>query len=277
MTDQTDIAETYYDSDDADRFYFEIWGGEDIHIGLYRTPDEAIATASRRTVEAMATFMEGVADEPTVLDMGAGYGGAARWLVTEGGASHVACLNISETQNKLNRYKSREAGLSDRIEVRHGSFDDVPYDERHFDVVWSQDSFLHGRNRQKIIDEAARVLKPGGRLIFTDIMQTPDAPADKLQPVFDRIHLPNLGSIDFYDAAAKKAGLTVGPREELAGALPQHYSRVREELKSRRADLKGVVSDAYAERMIKGLDAWVDSGKAGWLTWGILSYDKPAE
>ena len=51
------VAEDYYDSDDADRFYFNIWGGEDIHIGLYESSDEAIATASRRTVETMTKMM----------------------------------------------------------------------------------------------------------------------------------------------------------------------------------------------------------------------------
>ena len=42
------VAATYYDSSDADRFYAEIWGGEDIHIGLYEPADHPIATASER-------------------------------------------------------------------------------------------------------------------------------------------------------------------------------------------------------------------------------------
>ena len=49
MSQQDDIAvaEAYYDSDDADRFYFTIWGGEDIPVGMYKTPDEPIAPASQ--------------------------------------------------------------------------------------------------------------------------------------------------------------------------------------------------------------------------------------
>ena len=27
-------AQEYYDSDDADNFYYHVWGGEDIHVGL---------------------------------------------------------------------------------------------------------------------------------------------------------------------------------------------------------------------------------------------------
>ncbi|WP_169712603.1 class I SAM-dependent methyltransferase [Henriciella aquimarina] len=269
------VAEDYYDSDDADRFYFNIWGGEDIHVGLYKTPDEPIPPASRRTVETMAEMMGPAGKGGSIIDLGAGYGGSARYLVTEGGAKKVVCVNISETQNRINREKNKAAGLDDKIEVLHGSFDDVPAKDESFDVVWSQDSFLHGADREQIIKECERVLKPGGRVIFTDILQTPDAPADKLQPVYDRIHLSSLGSIDFYDQAAEKAGLVPGPKKELAEMLPRHYGRVREELMARREELKGIVSDEYADRMIAGLGAWVDGGNSGWLSWGILTYDKP--
>jgi sarcosine/dimethylglycine N-methyltransferase len=55
-----ETARTYYNSDDADNFYFHVWGGEDIHIGIYDTPDEAIADASRRTVERMAALVPGL-------------------------------------------------------------------------------------------------------------------------------------------------------------------------------------------------------------------------
>ncbi|MEQ8558249.1 MAG: class I SAM-dependent methyltransferase [Henriciella sp.] len=269
------VAEDYYDSDDADRFYFTIWGGEDIHVGLYQTPGEAIAPASRRTVATMAEMMGPAGKAARIVDLGAGYGGSARYLVTEAGAKEVVCVNISETQNRINRDKNEAAGLTDRIDVLHGSFDDVPAKDEAFDVVWSQDSFLHGADRQRIIEECERILKPGGRLIFTDILQTSDAPADKLQPIYDRIHLSSLGSVDFYDEAAEKAGLVPGPKKILPEMLPTHYGRVREELTSRRDELKGVVSDDYADRMIAGLGAWVDGGNSGWLSWGIMTYDKP--
>ncbi|MDN5874768.1 MAG: class I SAM-dependent methyltransferase, partial [Sinobacteraceae bacterium] len=53
-SDAVNVARDYYNSSDADTFYFTIWGGEDLHVGLYRTADEDIFEASRRTVESMA-------------------------------------------------------------------------------------------------------------------------------------------------------------------------------------------------------------------------------
>ena len=42
------ITRDYYNSKDADNFYSSIWGGEDIHIGLYREPGETIFAARGR-------------------------------------------------------------------------------------------------------------------------------------------------------------------------------------------------------------------------------------
>ena len=39
-------ARTYYNSSPADNLYYTVWGGNDIHIGLYALPTESIAAAS---------------------------------------------------------------------------------------------------------------------------------------------------------------------------------------------------------------------------------------
>ena len=34
----TTVARDYYNSSDADHFYAQVWGGEDIHVGMYASP-----------------------------------------------------------------------------------------------------------------------------------------------------------------------------------------------------------------------------------------------
>lgn len=266
-------ARDYYNSEDADNFYFHIWGGEDIHIGLYEHEDEEIATASRRTVEYMARQVPGLNAESRVLDLGAGYGGAARYLARTFGC-HVTALNLSEAENERDRAMNREAGLDHLIEVVDGDFERVPGPDAQYDLVWSQDAILHSPNRERVIREAARVLKPGGHLLFTDPMQADDCPEGVLQPVLDRIHLASLGSIGFYRQAAQAAGLTEVGVEDQTAQLVRHYGRVRAELLKQRGALTGKVSEAYVERMLTGLQHWVDAGKAGYLAWGILHFRK---
>lgn len=272
--DATELAERYYDSGDADAFYHAIWGGEDIHVGCYESPTEPIADASRRTVEAMARLCT-VDRNTRVLDLGAGYGGAARYLASTYGCE-VTCLNLSETQNARNRELTQRAGLSGKVEVEHGSFEDIPRSDKSYDLVWSQDAILHSSQRDKTLAEAGRVLRRGGALIFTDPMQADDCPEGVLKPVLDRIHLSSLGSFAYYRRQLTQLGFVEDQVVRLTPQLVRHYTRVREELRGRREELSGRVSPEYIERMDSGLGHWIDAGDSGYLAWGILKFVLPA-
>jgi sarcosine/dimethylglycine N-methyltransferase len=270
-------ARAYYDSSDADRFYASIWGGEDIHVGLYERPDEPIAAASRRTVEAMARALPArapVAPRLRVVDLGAGYGGAARWLARTLGAE-VTCVNLSSVQNRRNRELTAAAGLGAQVRVIDGDFARVPLESGLFDVVWSQDALLHAPDRAAVIVEAARLLAPGGLLVFTDPMQADECPPGVLAPVLARIHLESLGSPQAYAEAATCAGLRWGGIERHTHQLARHYTRVREELQARHRELVGAVSRDYVDRMVDGLGHWIRAAAAGHLVWGIARAHQP--
>ena len=95
-------------------------GGEHIHFGIYSGPDEPTHVASQRTVETMAQRLETIGPASRVIDLGAGYGGAARYLAQTYGCS-VVCLNISAAKNERNRQRNGEQDLSHLIDVREGS------------------------------------------------------------------------------------------------------------------------------------------------------------
>lgn len=266
-----DTARDYYNSDDADNFYYTIWGGEDIHVGLYRSEDESIYRASRRTVEEMASRLKTLNEDSRVLDLGAGYGGAGRYLASEYGCN-VTALNLSEVENERNRTMNRERGLDHLIDVVDGNFEDIPYDDESFDIVWSQDSFLHSAERGLILQEAERVLKDGGELIFTDPMAADDCPRGVLQPILDRIHLEDLASPGFYRKAAEEVGLREIGFQEETRQLTNHYSRVLEETEQREDEILESVSRDYIDHMKEGLKHWITGGEKGYLAWGIFHF-----
>ncbi|WP_296643417.1 methyltransferase domain-containing protein [Roseinatronobacter sp.] len=267
-------AKDYYDSEDADAFYAAIWGGEDIHVGLYESEDEDIAKASARTVRHMASKLD-LKPGAKVIDIGSGYGGAARYLARETGA-HITCLNVSEKENARNRRMTAEQGLEGRIEIVHGVFEDIPFPDNSFDVVWSQEAILHSGDRDRVLKEVARVLKPGGDFIFTDPMQaTTSDDTSEYQPIYDRIHLSDMESIEFYKTTLEDLGFETVEIEDLTHQLRNHYARVRDELKSRRHALEDKISPDYTDRMLNGLQHWVDGADAGQLSWGVLHFRKP--
>lgn len=271
-----ETAREYYNSEDADNFYYHVWGGEDIHIGLYESQDEAIATASRRTVERMAGLLQNANNDAKVLDLGSGYGGSARYLAKHF-ACHVTALNLSETENERNRGMCAEQTLADQVSVIDGSFENIPDAAgTGFDIAWSQDAILHSGHRAQVLNEVNRVLRPGGEFIFTDPMQADNCPEGVLKPVLDRIHLDTLGSFAFYREQAQRLGWEELQVIDLTEQLVNHYTRVRQELAIRREELAGMVSEEYIDRMLLGLKHWVDAGDSGYLSWGIMHFRKPA-
>jgi sarcosine/dimethylglycine N-methyltransferase len=267
------IAKSYYDSEDADNFYYNIWGGEDIHVGWYQSDSEPILDASHRTVEKMVEKLPQLTANSRVIDIGAGYGGSARYLAKTFGCQ-VECLNISEKENDKNIQKNKEQGLDHLINVYQGNFEEIPYDSESFDVVWCQDSILHSGNKKAVFEEVARVLKPGAHFIFTDPMQVDNCPDGVLDPVLNRIHLDSMGSVGKYREFAKELGLQEVEVEEQAELLPTHYGRVLEELKKNENQLQDKVSADYIERMKEGLGHWVEKGNKGYLNWGVLHFKK---
>lgn len=106
------------------------------------------------------------------------------------GGCSITCLNISEVPNETNRKKNRQAGLDRSIRVIHGSFDDIPEPDSGYDVVWSQDAILHAPDRRKVLEEAFRVLRPGGELIFTNWVEAADNGHSRVgHPTFPRTRL----------------------------------------------------------------------------------------
>lgn len=261
-------ARDYYNSDDADNFYFSIWGGEDIHVGVYADPDEDIGAASRRTVETMAAKVD-LGPGMRIVDIGAGYGGAARHLARTYGCS-VTCLNLSEVENERNRAMNVQQGLAHLVDVVDGSFEDLPYEDNEFDVVWSQDALLHSGDRVRVLQEIARVAKPNGRLVFTDPMADDACDKAALRPILDRLHLDTMGSVGFYRRELNKLGVDSIDFDDRTQHLPTHYGRVLSETERRNEEISQSVSEEYLTRMKTGLQNWVDGGKAGNLAWGIF-------
>ncbi len=268
-----EIAREYYNSEDADLFYSTIWGGEDIHIGIYPREDDPISEASLRTQKKMIEHTGEPTPEQKVIDLGSGYGGSARYMADQYGCQVVA-LNLSEVENRRARELNRKQGLDNLIEVVDGNFEELPYDESVFDLVWSQDSFLHSPARSQVISEAARILKPGGHFVFTDPMQADNCPEGVLQPILDRIHLESMASPSFYRKTAKNAGLKEIDFEELTIHMKRHYSAVLRETNENEEELRTKVSEEYINNMKKGLQHWIDGAGNGYLCWGIFHFIK---
>jgi ubiquinone/menaquinone biosynthesis C-methylase UbiE len=105
-----------------------------------------------------------------VLDVGCGLGGTARYL-SEKFKCYVVGIDITEEYISIGKKLTEFVGLSDRVELRHGSALKIPYEDGRFDIVWTEHVQMNIADKNRFYSEIARVLNPGGRLLFHDVFR----------------------------------------------------------------------------------------------------------
>jgi SAM-dependent methyltransferase len=118
--------------------------------------------------------------DETLLDLGCGRGAVlltAAKLLPNGRAIGVDIWRADQTDNSQeNTLRNAELeGVADRVEVRTADITELPFDDNSVDVIVSS-LVVHNipsqDGRDKAIREAARVLRPGGKLVLVDIFFT---------------------------------------------------------------------------------------------------------
>jgi ubiquinone/menaquinone biosynthesis C-methylase UbiE len=105
-----------------------------------------------------------------VLDVGCGLGGTARYLADRY-MCNVVGIDLTEEYISVGRKLTERIGLSDRVELSHGSALELPFEDKRFDIVWTEHVQMHIADKNRFYAEIARVLKRGGRLLFHDIFR----------------------------------------------------------------------------------------------------------
>ncbi len=107
--------------------------------------------------------------EHRVLDIGAGLAGPARLLASALGC-RVDCIELSSDFCAGAVLLNRLTGLDDRINVHEGSALDLPFPDDLFDVVWMQNVGMNIADKHRLYGEIHRVVKPGGRYAFQEMV-----------------------------------------------------------------------------------------------------------
>ena len=263
-------TKAYYDGP-ADQIYRTIWG-DNLHLGVPCGDDCPHPEAMEHTNEIMAQAVD-LKPETKVLDLGCGYGSTARFLAEHYGC-HVTATNISEKELELGRERALEEGLEELVVFEYGDFHDLKYDDDSFDVVWSQESFLHGADKSRILAECQKVLVPGGTLVFTDILVRSGTPDSDRERIYDRVKSPDMWDFGDYRQALETLNLKVTLEEDWSNHVARSYGWVRDQVLANRGELLKLVDAETIDGTVNALSFWVDAAQANKIGWAMFVAQK---
>jgi len=144
----------------------------------------------------------------TLVDLGCGMAGPALWVARETQARLIG-VDASRVATEQASARAAALGLAERARFVVGAFADTGLEAASADGVMSEDALQYAPDKQAAMAEAARILRPGGRFVFTAYELDPERAAG----------LPVLGAdpVDDYRGPLAKAGFSVDIYEQVSG------------------------------------------------------------
>lgn len=215
---EKDVQEVY---DGPGGLLWEAVMGEQIHSG------------GTEATDALAQGL-GLQKGMVVCDLCSALGAPARHIVQKYGVT-VKGVDMTKTMIEKARQRTKDAKLEDLIEFHEGNVMSLPYDDETFDIIWGQEAWCYVTDKNKLIQEAYRVLKPGGKIGFTDWIITGDITKEELDPLYDTMAFPYMECFKGYQELLKKAGFKILKAEDqtdaFAKCFDEYYVTVHEKLK----------------------------------------------
>ncbi len=230
-TDLLRAVETYYEETWFDyRFLWMNRQNRALHFGWWDATARTHAESLDRINHVLAG-RAGIGEGDRVLDAGCGVGGSAFWLAETFGSEVVGITISGEQVYRAGRY-ARDRGLSDLVRFEQQDYTATTFPDGSFSVVWAQESFCHAADKAEFLAEAARLLRPGGRLVMHDYVRADPAPArgtDHLRAMLDGwvlTEFPTAADLERWAAAAGLADLTVEDTSESVRRSLRHLYRI---------------------------------------------------
>jgi cyclopropane fatty-acyl-phospholipid synthase-like methyltransferase len=182
VTSSTDVAghakqvQRYYDNNTA-AFSRLGQGDASIHRAVWGPGVSTREAAFHHVDELILEALPPDVATPTVVDLGCGLGASLLYLAGRIDMKGEG-ITISPRQATGATQLIADAGVGDRVRCREGNFLSVPDDLAGVaDLAFSIEAFVHSPDADGYFREAARTLRPGGKLIICDDFLTSAGPA----------------------------------------------------------------------------------------------------
>lgn len=157
----------YYETCENDyRLLWDLDHSRAMHAGFWDETTKSLRDALRRENEVLAQMAD-IKSTDKILDAGCGVGGSAIYLAQHYGCKVVG-VTLSDHQVRKARQYALDANLTDLVSFHVMDYQRTSFPDQSFDVIWGIESICHAPDKRAFVKEAARLLKPGGRIIIAD-------------------------------------------------------------------------------------------------------------
>lgn len=200
-----DIAR-YYDTTQV--FYTLFWSRTALHYGFWYEDTKTLAEAVRNTNNFVMDALA-IDSKDTVLDAGCGVGGTSIHIAESTGAI-VEGITLSDVQLKIAKRRASKSLAAHLLNFSKQDFTKTNFSESTFSKVFGIESICYAHRKIDFLNEAYRVMKPGGRIAVVDLFLTKeplDAQETKIYTkTIEGWALPNLSTTEGFSKFLEQAG-----------------------------------------------------------------------
>lgn len=162
----------------------------------------------------------------TVLDIGSGIGGPARFLA-HGYGCRVIGVDVTPEYVEVAESLTRMVGLAGRVSFTIASATELPFDAESFDATTLIHVAMNIADKERLCAEVARVLKAGGVFGVYEVMRTSDGDLSYPVPWADTAALSFLATPANFRQALERGGFVVVAEEDRREFALDFFRRIR--------------------------------------------------
>ncbi len=245
---------------------WELLMGEQIHLGGLHSSMELAERAE-------------IGEGQTGVDLCCASGAGMRFLVRFRKVARMKGVDATRTMLDLGRRRCAEEGLADRITFVEANACNTGLSAGQFDFVWAEDAWCYVEDKPRLIAEAARLVKAGGTIAFTDWMEgQTELTEEEARRYLSFMKFPSVLTLEEYRRLLEAQGCQVevaADTEHFAGQMPLYLDMIEKQLAY--DALKIIGFDSGQAQAILGEMRFIQSlAKAGKTIQGLVIAQKHA-
>lgn len=192
---------------------FDDFHGGYLNFGYWENGNKDYLVAAETLVRKLGTMLE-LKPDSHLLDVACGMGGQDVILATEFPVEKITAFDLMYEHLEKGRARAIKANIEHKINFKQGTATNLPFSENSFSHVLCVEGIVHFDTREKFFHECYRVLKPKGRVVFSDYVATKEANTPlgnflvRLVTKVWNIPFENADTPARYKAKLEKAGFT---------------------------------------------------------------------